>query len=285
MHLRISVASGKGGTGKTLVATNLFAVAKDAILFDCDVEEPNCYIFMGDSKRSTSSERVFRPVPRIDADKCTLCGICAEGCEFHAIASLKDRLMVFEELCHGCGACKLFCPARAVSETDHYVGDIVHVDSGDKKLVYGRLRVGEASPTYLIRKLKGEVGENPGPTIIDCPPGVSCSAVESIRDTDYCVLVTEPTPFGLHDLRLAVTVVKKLGIPHGVFLNKVYEGSPTAVAEFCGDNGIEVLGSLPLSRVIAERYAKGELIAKAEDFSSIFVSLLSRIREAGGKKA
>jgi len=283
--LRISVASGKGGTGKTLVATNLFAVAVDVTLFDCDVEEPNCYIFIKDSKRSTSSERVSRPVPRIDADKCTLCGKCAEVCEFHAIASLKDRIMVFEELCHGCGACTLFCPVQAIHEADHYVGDIVHVDSSDKKLVYGRLRVGEAAPTSLIRKLKEEINENPGLTIIDCPPGVSCPAVESIRDTDYCVLVTEPTPFGLHDLRLAVTVVKKLGIPHGVFLNKIYEGSPTAVAEFCEENGIEVLGSLPLNRSIAERYAKGELIAKAEDFSGIFESLLSRIIEVGGKKA
>ena len=283
--MKISIASGKGGTGKTLVATNLFAVAGGAALFDCDVEEPNCYIFIGDSKRSMSSKRVSRPVPRIDADKCILCDNCAEACEFHAIATLKDRIMVFEELCHGCGACTLFCPVRAVLESDHYVGDIVHVDSGDKKLVYGRLRVGEASPTYLIRKLKEEIGENPGLTIIDCPPGVSCSAVESIRDTDYCVLVTEPTPFGLHDLRLAVTVGKKLGIPHGVLLNKIYEGSPTAVAEFCDENGIEVLGSLPLSRGIAERYAKGELIVKAEVFSGIFESLLSRIIEAGGKKA
>ncbi|MDH4123713.1 MAG: ATP-binding protein [Thermoplasmata archaeon] len=281
----MSIASGKGGTGKTLVATNLFAVARDAMLFDCDVEEPNCYIFMGDSEHTLSSKKISRPVPRIDEDKCILCGSCAEACEFHAIASLKDRIMVFEELCHGCGACILFCPARAVTEVDHYVGDIIHVDAGEKRLIYGKLRVSEASPSYLIRKVKGEICEDPGLKIIDCPPGVSCSAVESIRETDYCILVTEPTPFGLHDLRLAAAVVKKIGVPHGVFLNKFYEGSPTDAIEFCNENGIELLGSLPLSRGIAERYARGELIAKSEEFSGIFESLLSKIVEAGGEKA
>ena len=269
------MASGKGGTGKTLIATNLAAVMDDSILVDLDVEEPNCYLFgVGIAE---SGEAVHRPVPSVDEDRCTLCGTCGDVCEFHAMVVLPKEVMVFSELCHGCGACALFCPERAIVETGHHVGEIVTATGGKFDLLYGRLRVGEAMPTHLIREVRGRIPERRD-AVLDCPPGTSCASVESIRGSDLCILVTEPTPFGLHDLKLALRMTRKLGVPSTVFINKHGLPGPD-VDKFCRDSEVPVIGRLPMERAIAERYSKGELMVDRGDYRETFESLRDAIKE------
>ncbi len=267
--IRIAIASGKGGTGKTLVATNLAAVTDGSLLVDLDVEEPNCHIFAGAT--SNSEQAAYRPVPKIDRDKCTLCGNCGKVCEFHAIVVLPKEVMVFEELCHGCGACTMLCPEDAIIEKDHMMGAIVRANGGILNLLYGRLKVGEATATSLIKKVKRAI---PGDyvTIIDCPPGTACTAVESIRGADICVLVTEPTPFGIHDLKLALNVTRKLDIPTMVFINKYGLPGPN-VRKLCESLDVPVAGTLPLDRRIAEIYSKGGIISDLPEYASVFSEL------------
>jgi MinD superfamily P-loop ATPase len=278
--VRISIASGKGGTGKTLVATNLAAVAADALLVDLDVEEPNCHLFF--AAKDHSSETVNRKVPFIDKEKCTLCGNCAKVCEFHAIASLPRDILVFEELCHGCGACSRFCPEEAIEERDHPIGEIVRASAeGLGGLVYGKLRIGEAAASNLIKRVKKEIPKE-GLTIVDCPPGTACPAVESMRGSDLCVLVTEPTTFGFHDLKLALAVTRRLKLRHAVLINKKGLPGPD-VEEFCRKNRITVIGEIPHERRIAEIYSKGELLVSDPKYKVLFRSLMKRlIEEAEG---
>jgi MinD superfamily P-loop ATPase len=274
--VRISIASGKGGTGKTLVATNLAAVAGSALLVDLDVEEPNSHLFF----RCTGEEGevVNRKVPFIDKAKCTACGICAKVCEFHAIASLPKDILVFDELCHSCGACSRFCPEEAIEERDHQIGEVVRASAeGLRGLVYGRLRIGEASASALIKRVKKEIPDD-GLTIIDCPPGTACPAVESMRGSDLCVLVTEPTPFGFHDLKLALAVTEKLNLPRVVFLNKKGLPGPDVCA-FCRENGIPIVGEVRHERRIAEIYSEGGLLLSDPEYERVFRSALARILE------
>lgn len=278
--VKISIASGKGGTGKTLVATNLAAVAGDATLVDLDVEEPNCHLFFACDE--VSRKVVHRKIPFIHVEKCTLCGNCAKVCEFHAIAALPKEIMVFDELCHACGACAMFCPEEAIEERDHAMGEIIHGRAeGIGGLIYGKLRIGEASASTLIKQVKKEIPNN-GLTIIDCPPGTACPAVESMRGSDLCVLVTEPTPFGFHDLKLALATADKLRLPHVVLINK--QGLPGPdVAGFCGERGIAVVGEIPNSRDIATEYSNGNLLATNQIHRDQFKAILDRLRkEVGG---
>jgi MinD superfamily P-loop ATPase len=274
--IRIAIASGKGGTGKTLVATSLAALLRGAQLVDLDVEEPNCYIFFkgGD----VTVKKVFRPVPQINEAKCTHCGKCSDVCEYHAIAVLRKQVLVFEDLCHGCGACTLFCPEGAVSEKDHYIGDILrqHSDAG-ADLLYGMLRVREASAAPLIRQVKRDIDEG-RPVIVDCPPGTACTAVESIRGADLCILVTEPTPFGMHDLKLSLEMTRKLKVQVAVFINKTGLRGPD-VAGFCEEQGVKVIGELPYERMIAEAYSKGETIGKLPKYRHAFEALAEAVRQ------
>ena len=272
---KVAIASGKGGTGKTLLATNLAAVTDDAVLVDLDVEEPNCYLFH--KGEGDTTEEAFRPVPSVDNVKCTLCGKCGEVCEFHAIVVLPKEVMIFEELCHACGACSLFCPEDAISEKNHLIGDIVSTSGDAFDLLYGRLRVGEAMPTHLIRQVRKRIPEG-RQIVLDCPPGTSCAPVESIRGADLCILVTEPTPFGFHDLKLALGVTEKLKVRTEVFINKHGLPGPDIEA-FCNDSGIRVIGRLPLDRGIAERYSRGELLTGVTDHRRVFESLRDRIKE------
>jgi MinD superfamily P-loop ATPase len=273
---RISIASGKGGTGKTLVATNLAAVAGDAHLVDLDVEEPNCHLFF--TCEEQSREVVNRKVPFIIKEKCTSCGNCAKVCEFHAIVSLPKDILVFDELCHGCGACSRFCPEEAIEERDHPIGELVRARvDGLRGLTYGRLKIGEASATALVRRVKKEISED-GLTVIDCPPGTACPAVESMRDSDLCVLVTEPTPFGLHDLKLALAVTAKLRLPHVVLVNKKGLPGPD-IKGFCTDKKIPLIGELPFERSIAELYSKGGLLVSSPKHEQTFRSVLKNLLE------
>ena len=287
----ISVASGKGGTGKTTIAVNLaLALTKDkeknVQFLDCDVEEPNAHLFL--KPVITSTELVEIPVPKVDDKKCNYCGKCAEVCVFNAIAVTKNKVLVFPGLCHGCGACTLFCPEKAISEEGNEIGILEEGKAGSIKFTHGRLNIGEPMAPPIIRKIKKKIKKdynddrdkniaNHYITLIDAPPGTSCPVIESIKDSDYSILVTEPTPFGLHDLVLAVEVLRKLKIPHGVVLNKCDIGDHK-VEEYCKKNDIPLLLSIPLDREIAVAYSKGIPIVKLNpSYEQKFIQLFQKI--------
>jgi MinD superfamily P-loop ATPase len=252
----ISVASGKGGTGKTLVATSLALSLSDNYkvqLLDCDVEEPNANILL--RLAINQSYPVHIPIPKVDETKCTYCGKCAEVCAYNAIAVFKNKVLVFPELCHGCGACSYLCPESAISEEGREMGVVERGDSGNLELIQGRLNVGEAMAPPVIREVKKYI-DPANIVIIDVPPGTSCPVVEAVKGSDFCLLVTEPTPFGLNDLALAVEVVRELGIPCGVVINRVGVGNQE-VEQYCQREGIPILLRIPLDRKIALLYSKG----------------------------
>lgn len=250
----ISVASGKGGTGKTLVATSLaLSMEGDVQFLDCDVEEPNAHLFL--KPRITSTETVSIPIPEVDEGKCTFCGKCADVCAFNAIAVLPKKVLVFPELCHGCGACSYLCPEGAIREVERGIGIVERGSAGPIEFVHGELAIGEAMAVPLIRKVKQSV--DPSKTvIIDVPPGTSCPVVETIEGSDFCLMVTEPTPFGMNDLALAVEVARKLDLPCGVVINRAGVGDDT-VEEYCQREGIPVLLRIPLDTAIARSYSRG----------------------------
>ena len=273
----ISVASGKGGTGKTLVATSLALSLKDTYkvqLLDCDVEEPNDHIFLKPIIENV--DRVFVLIPEVDNSKCTYCGKCAEVCAFNAIAVIKDRVLVFPELCHGCGACSYLCPEKAITEKGKEVGSVETGKADGISFGHGKLNVGEAMAPPIIRKVK-EYIDPAAITIIDVSPGTSCPVVESIRDSDFCLLVTEPTPFGLNDLILAVEVVRKLEIPCGVVLNRAGVGN-SQVADYCLKEGLPLIRAIPLDTEIAKLYSKGiPLVEGIPEWKDSFTQLFQKI--------
>ena len=251
----ISVASGKGGTGKTLVATSLaLSLEKsDVQLLDCDVEEPNAYLLLRPT--ITQSQPVSIPIPKVDETKCTYCGKCSEVCVYHAIAVLKKRVLIFPEICHGCGACSYLCPEEAISEEGREIGVVEKGHSDGIEFVQGKLTIGEAMAPPVIRKVKEYV--KPDRTVlIDVSPGTSCPVVEAIKGSDFCLLVTEPTPFGFSDLVLAVEVVRKLEIPCGVIVNRAGVGD-SKVEDYCLKESIPILLKIPLDTQIAKLYSRG----------------------------
>ena len=289
----ISVASGKGGTGKTTIAVNLaLALAKDkgknVQFLDCDVEEPNAHLFL--KPVITSSESVEIPVPKIDDKKCNYCGKCAEVCVFNAIAVTKNKVLVFPGLCHGCGACALFCPEKAISEEGNKIGILEEGKAGSINFIHGRLDIGEPMAPPIIRKIKKRINEdsikgknnditNHHITIIDASPGTSCPVIEAVKDSDYTILVTEPTPFGLHDLVLAVEVLQKLKIPHGVVLNKCDIGDHQ-VEEYCKKNNIPLLLFIPMDKEIAVAYSQGISIVQINSsYKQKFIQLFQKIAQ------
>ena len=276
----ISVASGKGGTGKTLVATSLAVSLRgrdNVQLLDCDVEEPNAHVFL--KPAISQSEVVSIPVPKVDEEKCTYCGKCAEVCAYNTIAVLKDKVLIFPELCHGCGACSYLCPESAISEEGKEIGVVELGHSDGVEFAHGRLSIGEAIALPIIKRVK-EHASNKGTVIIDVSPGTSCPVVEAVKDSNFCLLVTEPTPFGLNDLVLAVETVRKLNIPCGVVLNRAGVGDGK-VEEYCREQNIPILLTIPLDTEIAGLYSKGiTLVEGMPQWKESFLKLLGRIWEA-----
>lgn len=255
----ISVASGKGGTGKTTVATNLcYSLGANVQILDCDVEEPNCHLFL--NPEIQASKPFFTPVPQIDEDKCTYCKKCAEICRFKAIAVFGDTILTFPELCHSCGGCVLICPENAVTETGRLLGVVEKGSFDNMNFVHGRLRVGEAMAPPLIKKVRSYAASDKI-NIIDAPPGTSCPVIAAVKEVDFVLMVTEPTPFGLHDLKLAVEAVKLIGIPCGLVINRSDIGNDE-VRQYATQKQLPVLMEIPYDRSIAEIYSKGLLIAR-----------------------
>ncbi|UCF89895.1 MAG: ATP-binding protein [Desulfobacterales bacterium] len=255
----ISVASGKGGTGKTTVAVNLaLSIGANVQLLDCDVEEPNAHLFMKPVFAETQT--VFTPIPEVDEDKCTYCGKCGEICRFKAIAVVNQTILVFEALCHSCGGCVEVCPANAITEKGRELGVIQRGHRNGIECVHGKLRVGEAMSPPLVKKVRAFA--RPGKlTVIDAPPGTSCPVIASMKDTDFVLLVTEPTPFGLYDLQLAVGAVEMLNIPCGLVINRCDLGD-NKVKEYADARKLPILMEIPFDRQIAEAYARGAALVE-----------------------
>jgi len=275
----ISVASGKGGTGKTLVATSLALSLKDkdnVQLLDCDVEEPNDHVFL--KPTFSRSETVSIPVPEVDEGKCTYCGKCAEVCAYNAIAVIKDKVLLFPELCHGCGACSYLCPEKAISEVGNEIGLVESGNADGMALVQGKLAIGEVMAPPIIRQVKAHASHE-GTVIIDVPPGTSCPVVEAVKDSDFCLLVTEPTPFGLNDLVLAVETLRQLKIPCGIVLNRAGVGDGK-VEEYCQKENIPILLTIPLDTEIATLYSRGiPLVEGLPQWKPNFLELSDKIME------
>jgi MinD superfamily P-loop ATPase len=282
----ITVASGKGGTGKTLVSTNLAATLaltldKKVAYMDCDVEEPNGHIFL--KPKLPKVETVSIPVPVCNKELCDYCGKCGEVCQFNAILPAKNMFLVFEEMCHGCGSCILACKKKALTEKKREIGIVESGSStirNNKQLnfFHGKLKIGEPMAPPVIKALKKHINKNET-VILDAPPGTSCPVVETISNSDFVILVTEPTPFGLHDLKLAVDVVRKINVPFGVVLNKSDLGN-NKTNEFCEQENIPLLLSIPHDKAIAHAYSKGELLTnKQANFNALYKKILEKVNK------
>jgi len=274
-EVRIAVASGKGGTGKTSIAVNLALSIGAAQLLDCDVEAPNVHLLL--HPRGVESKPIYVKVPRIIEDRCNYCGRCAEACNFNAIFVARDQIILFEELCHGCGLCAKICPQKAIVEEEKVVGFVKWGWAGDMKLIWGELGIGEPSPEPVIEAVKSRMDEG-GTVIIDVAPGTSCPVVSAVYGSDFCILVTEPTPFGLHDLKQMVGVLRRLDIPMAVVINKAGLGD-RGVYEYCEDEGIPILMEIPFDRRIAELYSRGiPFVQEMPEWRMRFQELVEAVR-------
>ncbi|CAH2212272.1 P-loop NTPase [Tepidibacter aestuarii] len=270
--MNIAVLSGKGGTGKTTVSTNI-ALALNANYIDCDVEEPNGFLFLQPSIESVDSVSV--EYPDIDYDKCTGCGKCVKSCDFNALINVKDEIMVFDKLCHSCGACEIVCKSNAIKYKFREIGKIEEGKKSDIKCTRGILNIGEPMAVPIIKKVLDNIETDIN--IIDCPPGTSCNVVNSLKYADMGILVTEPTEFGIHDLKMAVALVRMFDIPFGIVINKDNEENNIA-RKYCEGENIDIIGSIPYSKDIAKIYSRGELLYEDLKYKSIFDEIAQSIK-------
>jgi len=274
-HLKIAILSGKGGTGKTLVSVNLASVADYAKYIDCDVEEPNGHLFF--KPIGSRTKDVCVGVPRVDQSMCNGCRKCVDFCQFNALVYVGNKLKILDELCHSCGGCMLVCPKKALHETKLKIGEIVCGVSDHVAVVSGILKEGETSGVPIIRQLLGYANGQMDYTFIDCPPGSACTVMESIKVADYCVIVAEPTVFGVHNLNMVYELVKLFNKTHGVVLNKCIDGQNLA-EDFCLKNKINVIGKIPFDETLGLMNSNGIIVANELDaYKKIFNSLLEKI--------
>ncbi|HII90734.1 MAG TPA: P-loop NTPase [Methanosarcina sp.] len=274
--MKIAIASGKGGTGKTTVSLNLALSLSDVQLFDCDVEEPNCNLFLGFDLEKV--EDVVCPVPVINQEKCDICRKCSDFCRYNALAALPDRVLFFPSLCHGCGGCAVLCSEKAIRESQRSLGVIEKAKGKSSPEFYrGILNIGETMTSAVIKTLKKYIDDRKT-AILDAPPGTACPVIASIGDMDYCVLVTESTPFGFHDLRLAVNVVRSLKVPFGLVINRWGLGD-SRVEEYCKAEGIPILLRIPNYLKIAELYSCGiPFVREMPEWNEKFIGMFEAIK-------
>lgn len=275
--MKIAVLSGKGGTGKTTVSSSLAFISK-MLLIDTDIEEPNSHIFLKGNIEDIKS--VYTRFPEVNMEKCNLCGECGNFCKFNAIIPAKKRVIVFGEACHDCGGCEIVCKNGAISWEKREIGKIytgkTHFNSVNK---YGKLNIGEMSGVKIIKEIYKNTEEKD--FLIDCPPGTACTTVSAVEVADFAIIVVEPSPFGLSDMKLVVQLLRDMKIPFGVVINK-FDEDENIVKKYCEDEGIEVIGTIPFDRKIAETYSKGEIIAEAlPEYRKNFETILKRVKSYG----
>jgi MinD superfamily P-loop ATPase len=272
--VKLAVLSGKGGTGKTLVSVNLAAVAKDSVYVDCDVEEPNGHLYFKPTEIETETVAIKNPI--VDEDLCLGCRKCVDFCKFNALAAIVNKLLVFDDICHSCGGCIMLCPSKALTEKDKVIGKIKTGISEEVKVISGILNTGEASGIPIIKELMKKTADEKRMTLIDCPPGSACIVMESIQDADYCIMVAEPTVFGLHNLQLVLELVKLFNKPYGVVINKCMTGE-NLIETFCIENKIKVLSKIPFESDLGTINSDGEIVAKSEKYNGLFSELLQAV--------
>jgi len=276
----VSIASGKGGTGKTSVAVNMALSIRNVQLLDCDVEEPNAHLLL--HPKISRIEPVYVPIPLINEKLCDHCGKCSKFCQYNAIFVSPEKVLLFPELCHSCGGCTFICPEKAIAEDKHKIGILKLASASNLKLVYGELEVGEPMAVPLIREVKRQIDKSRN-IILDSPPGTSCPVIETVKGSDFCILVTEPTPFGLHDLKIAVQVLEDMKISLGVVVNRAGIGDKK-VYEYCKEKDVPILLEIPYQRRIAELYSKGVPFSlEMPEWSEKFQILFNDARRLVGK--
>jgi MinD superfamily P-loop ATPase len=276
----VSVASGKGGTGKTSVAVNMALSIDNAQLLDCDVEEPNAHLFL--NPKISQTQAVTVSVPIVNEKLCDRCEKCADFCQYNALFVGSNKVLVFPDLCHSCGGCALVCPKEAISEHQHKIGTLKIGSSDDLDLVYGELEVGEPMAVPIIREVKRHIGKDKN-VILDSPPGTSCPVIQTVKDSDFCILVTEPTPFGLHDLKIMIQVLENMKIRSGVVINRAGVGD-NRVYDYCREKGIPILLEIPYKRKIAELYSRGiPFSQQMPEWKAKFQTLFNSVRKLANK--
>lgn len=275
--MKIAVLSGKGGTGKTTVSTNLAFISK-LPLFDTDIEEPNSHIFL--KNNIINEESVYMNYPKIHMEKCNLCGECGDFCKFNAVIPARNTVLVFEESCHDCGGCGIICKQKAISWEKREIGKIfIGKTYFDSDTVYGKLNIGEMSGVRIIKKMYKDAKYKD--FLIDCPPGTACTTVAAVEEADFAIIVTEPSPFGLSDMKLVVKLLKDIKIPFGIVVNKA-EDDETELKKYCLSENITILGEIPFSRKIAENYSKGEIISDVlPEYRKYYENIWKKVKNYG----